>query len=77
MIDVQMMDVKLGCRAAHLTSISSFEPTETHRNVLPYLNCAAVGGAISNCPEKEKKKPYHKASSSSMARHLYGGKMAA
>lgn len=27
-----------------------------YKNVLPYLNCAAVGGAISNCPEKEKKR---------------------
>lgn len=27
-----------------------------HKNTLPYLNCAAVGGAISNCPEKEKKR---------------------
>lgn len=28
------------------------------KNVLPYLNCAAVGGAISNCPETEKKRKY-------------------
>ena len=44
---------------------------ETHTESkisLPYLNCAAVGGAISSCPEKEEKK---KKKRKCFIKHLY------